>query len=98
MDTVQTPSLARPRIALAIAAALLTAALWPARPVPPAVSSRVQPVVIIDPSIPVVTIVAKRLTPLEKEQMAREDAMPAGDTMTQVSGAGARPLPDDHAL
>ncbi|MBC7574300.1 MAG: hypothetical protein H7244_08190 [Herminiimonas sp.] len=87
MKTLITPSITRVTAALCVTAGLLTGALWSYVPKAPIAPARAAIDAPIDPSIPSVTIIAKRLTPAEKGRMASEDHLTAGAEMLDVSGA-----------
>ncbi len=73
--------------ALAVCAGLATATAWYGMTVDQNGKPATMAVVAdIDPSIPVVTIVGKRLSSNEKEQMAREERRLESQRMTTVSG------------
>ena len=98
MKTLITPSITRVTAALCVTVGLLTGALWSYVSQAPIAPARAAVDAAIDPSIPSITIIAKRLTPAEKSRMAREDHRTAGPEMLDVSGAAVAHAKDAGAF
>jgi hypothetical protein len=88
MKTVISTSLTRVTAILCVSAGLLTGALWAYVPAAPVAMSSTRSDAVIDPSIPTVTIVAKRLTFAEKNRLAIEDEKASTAQMVDVSVTG----------
>jgi hypothetical protein len=88
MKTVFATSLTRVTATLCVSAGILIGALWAYVPAAPVAIASAHTDVAIDPSIPTVTIVAKRLTTAEKKRLAVEDDKAAPAQMVDVGMTG----------
>lgn len=103
MKNLQTSTPTRLAATLAVVAGLLTAAFWPAGPlglqdaVRSATAHRFGQDNHIDPAIPALTIVAKKLNAADKRQIAQEDRLVRNIGMLTVNGDAARRMQPDDA-
>jgi hypothetical protein len=98
MKYLQSSNPTRLAAALAISAGILTGAFWPVgQPLPETASLGVANDQI-DPAIPVLTIVAKKLSVAEKRQLADETQPAANLGMLAVSRTDARPTTANQAF